>query len=131
MSARSDLRADRDSSGGMDLIKEVKQIGDITIVYIAGRFDAASAASVKQKLLSLIEDGCTRLVLNLSETTFIDSSGLGVLVSCLRRVSGLDGDLKLACVPPPARSIFELTRLSRVFELDDDEESATAKLNRL
>jgi anti-sigma B factor antagonist len=110
------------------MISKVIEHGDVRVVRISGRLDASSAAETKEALLQMVQDGATRLVLSLGELTFIDSSGLGVLVSCLRRVSAAGGDLRLACVPPLARSIFELTRLSRVFDLDDDE---TAALERL
>jgi len=110
------------------MIASVRQKGDVTIVDIAGRFDASSASSVKAELQDLISQGHTRLLLNLSGMTFIDSSGLGALVSCLRKAAAGGGDLRLADVPAFCRSIFELTRLTRVFDIGQSEQEALSAL---
>ncbi|MBN1609545.1 MAG: STAS domain-containing protein [Polyangiaceae bacterium] len=99
------------------MIGNVRQEGSITIVEIEGRFDAVSAPQMKLELHQLIEGGKTRIVVDLDGMDFIDSAGLGVLVSCLRRTAAEGGDLRLAGVPPFCRSIFELTRLTRVFDV--------------
>jgi anti-sigma B factor antagonist len=112
------------------LIDSIEERDGVTVIRLSGRLDAAAAPEIKQKLLDEVEGGRINILLNLQALSFIDSSGLGVLVSCLRRVTALGGDLRVACVPELTRSIFELTRLSRVFELDDDEEAALSKLRR-
>jgi len=99
------------------------------VVELAGRFDAATAPGVKDELHRLIEEGRSKLVLNLSQMEFIDSAGLGALVSCLRRAAAEGGDLRLAEVPPFCRSIFELTRLTRVFAVGDSEATAITGLS--
>ena len=104
------------------MIGSVRSQGEVTVVGIEGRFDVSSASSVKAQLQGLISQGRTRLVVNLSGMTFIDSSGLGVLVSCLRKAAAGGGDLRLADVPAFCRSIFELTRLTRVFEIGQSEQ---------
>jgi len=111
------------------LISQVRQERGATVVQIEGRFDVATAPTIKAKLQNLISEGNTRLVLNLSELSFIDSSGLGVLVSCLRKAAADGGDLRLAEVPPFCRSIFELTRLTRVFEIGQSEREALSALS--
>jgi anti-sigma B factor antagonist len=112
------------------LIQNVRQSNAVTIVDIGGRFDAASAAAVRDRLHQLIEEGHSRLVLNLSQMEFIDSAGLGALVSCLRRAAADGGDLRLAEVPAFCRSIFELTRLTRVFSVGEDEAQAVAAIQK-
>ena len=99
------------------MIDSVRHQGDVTVVEIGDRFDAVSAPEVKTELQALIEEGNIRLVLSLAKMDFIDSAGLGVLVSCLRRAAAEGGDLRLAEVPAFCRSIFELTRLTRVFDV--------------
>jgi len=106
------------------VIKKVSQRDGVTVVEIEGRFDAVSAPQIKSELHSLIDDGSIRLVLDLARMDFIDSAGLGVLVSCLRRAAAEGGDLRLAEVPPFCRSIFELTRLTRVFDVTESTEGA-------
>jgi anti-sigma B factor antagonist len=110
------------------LIQNVRQSNDVTIVDVGGRFDASSAAAVRDRLHQLIAQGQCRLVLNLSEMAFIDSAGLGALVSCLRRAAAEGGDLRLAEVPAFCRSIFELTRLTRVFNVGESEAQAVAAI---
>ncbi|MCK4283355.1 MAG: STAS domain-containing protein [Candidatus Brocadiae bacterium] len=109
---------------------DIRRQDDITIVDIAGRFDAQSAPQIKSELHKLIEDGDTKLVLNLEKMDFIDSAGLGVLVSCLRKAAAHGGDLRLAEVPEFCRSIFELTRLTRVFDVNETEAQATEAIGQ-
>jgi anti-sigma B factor antagonist len=105
-------------------IADVSHQDDVTIVAMEGRFDAVAAPGVKEQLHELIAGGDIRLVVNLAEMDFIDSAGLGVLVSCLRRAATEGGDLRLSEVPPFCRSIFELTRLTRVFDVTQTTEEA-------
>jgi anti-anti-sigma factor len=106
------------------LIGRIRHEGDVVVVEVEGKFDAVTAPGVKARLHELIAAGNTRLVINLTAMQFIDSAGLGVLVSCLRRAAADGGDLRLAEVPPFCRSVFELTRLTRVFDTNESEEQA-------
>ncbi len=110
------------------MIGNTRQVDGVTVVEIEGRFDAVSAPPIKAELHRLIDAGSIRLVLNLAQMDFIDSAGLGVLVSCLRRTAAQGGDLRLAEVPPFCRSIFELTRLTRVFNVTESAEHAIGAL---
>jgi len=101
------------------VIANVSHQDDVTVVQIAGRFDALTAPQIKSELHKLIEGGDIRMVVSLEKMDFIDSAGLGVLVSCLRKTAAEGGDLRLAEVPPFCRSIFELTRLTRVFDVTE------------
>ena len=87
-----------------------------------------SAPETKSELHRLIEEGNTRLVLSMAGLEFIDSAGLGALVSCLRRAAADGGDLRLADVPPFCRAIFELTRLTRVFDVTESEKEAVTAI---
>jgi anti-sigma B factor antagonist len=81
------------------------------------RLDIEVAAEFRGRLLSLIDQGHRHLVVDLTDVTFIDSSGLGALVSALKtlkRGSGT-GDVRLARVRPPVVSLLEIIRLNRVF----------------
>jgi anti-sigma B factor antagonist len=97
---------------------EVASEGGATIVRPAGdRLDIEVAADFRTMLLSLIEQGNRHLVIDMKAVTFIDSSGLGALVSALKtlkRTSG-SGDVRLARVQPPVISLLEIIRLNRVF----------------
>jgi anti-sigma B factor antagonist len=81
------------------------------------RLDIEVAAEFRSILLALIDQGQRYLVVDLKDVTFIDSSGLGALVSALKtlkRGSGA-GDVRLARVQPPVVSLLEIIRLNRVF----------------
>ena len=91
------------------------------------KIDASVAVEFKRKLMELVEQGEDRLVLNLEEVDFIDSSGLGALVSVLK-YTGPDGVIKLFAVKDGVRSIFELTRLDRVFDIHISEEGAVESM---
>ena len=97
---------------------EVANDSGATIVRPTGdRLDIEVAAEFRAMLLSLIDQGNRHLVIDLKDVTFIDSSGLGALVSALKtlkRQSG-SGDLRLARVQPPVISLLEIIRLNRVF----------------
>ena len=108
---------------------EVTQRSGITVVVPPGpRLDAEVAASFREQLLGLIERGERQLVLDLPAVDFIDSSGLGALVSALKRLRQLDpaGDIRLANVQPPVRSVLEIIRLHRVFSQFPTVEDALA-----
>jgi anti-sigma B factor antagonist len=81
------------------------------------RMDAHNSGNLKERMLQLFDEGKFQLVIDLTAVRFIDSSGLGALVSGFKNASARDGSLKLCCLQPQVRSMFELTRLHRVFEI--------------
>jgi anti-anti-sigma factor len=88
-------------------------VGGITIAELTGELDIASAPALREQLLSLLRPGASRLVVDLSEVSFADASGLAVLVSTARRARLLGGFLRLAAVSPPAGQALHVTRLHR------------------
>jgi anti-sigma B factor antagonist len=81
------------------------------------RMDAHNSGDLKERMLGLFDEGKCNLVIDLSAVRFVDSSGLGALVSGFKNASARDGSLKLCGLQPQVRSMFELTRLHRVFEI--------------
>jgi len=97
---------------------DVVNTDGITVVRPSGdRLDIEVASGFRSMLLSLIEQGNRRLVVDLADVSFIDSSGLGALVSALKTLKRSDngGDVRLARVQPPVVSLLEIIRLNRVF----------------
>lgn len=90
------------------------------------RLDAHNSGNLKTQMLSLFEDGKHDLVIDLKEVRFVDSSGLGALVSGFKNASARNGNLKLCGLQPQVKSMFELTRLHRVFEIFSTAEEALA-----
>ncbi len=81
------------------------------------RMDAHNSGDLKEQMLQLFDEGKYNLIIDLSAVRFVDSSGLGALVSGFKNASAREGSLKLCCLQPQVRSMFELTRLHRVFEI--------------
>ena len=101
-------------------IVETKMDNNVSVLKLSGRLDAASAKSLKSQVDKLVKENIVRLVIDMGDVDFIDSSGLGSLVSSLRAVNKLDGDIKVVALQKQVRSIFELTRLHRIFGIFDD-----------
>ena len=95
-------------------LKVENRAGEIAVVRLAGRLDLLSAADVKQGLSKAVSDGRRRLVVDLAEVGFIDSSGLGALIGGLKAARLAGGDLRIAGAGDQARVILELTTLDRV-----------------
>ena len=90
----------------------------ITVLFVReDRLDANNSEELKVELRRLFENGTKDLVIDLKEILFIDSSGLGVLVSGYKNASILHGTLKLSNLQSQVKSMFELTRLHRVFDI--------------
>jgi anti-sigma B factor antagonist len=81
------------------------------------RMDAHNSGELKERMLQLFDDGKANMIIDLNSVRFIDSSGLGALVSGFKNASAREGSLKLCNLQPQVRSMFELTRLHRVFEI--------------
>ena len=90
------------------------------------RLDAHNSGDFKNEMLSLFEEGKNQLVVDLKDVRFIDSSGLGALVSGYKNASARNGNLKLSSLQPQVKSMFELTRLHRVFEIYPGSDEALA-----
>jgi anti-sigma B factor antagonist len=98
------------------------------IVNVAGEVDLYSAPELKAHVIDAIERGKTRIVVDLTDTTFIDSTTLGVLVGARKRLREQDGTLAIVCPDPDKVGLFEMTGLDRVFAIHSDRSAALAGL---
>lgn len=97
----------------------------VTIVAVEDRrFDAMVSDTYKTDLARLIDEGKSKLCLNLEKVQFIDSSGLNVLIFCARSTREKKGALKLACPQPQVRDMFEMTRINRMIPVFATQEEA-------
>jgi anti-sigma B factor antagonist len=96
---------------------QVREDGKVQILACRGRMDAQVSGFLKGRIQELLDKGATELVLDLDGLEFLDSSGLGAIVSCLRRIKEKKGEIKLAGLRPEVRSIFDITRVSRLFHI--------------
>jgi anti-sigma B factor antagonist len=102
--------------------------GADAVVTLAGEVDLYTAPELKQELHRLVGEGARRFVIDMSETTFVDSTTLGVLLSVLKRVRPEAGAVVLVCPDANVRRIFEITLLDRVFPIVDTREEAFVAL---
>ena len=97
---------------------KTEQLGDDAfVISLAGEVDLYTAPEFKQQLLEVIDQGGRDVVVDLSDTTFIDSTTLGVLVGGVKRLRTNDGQLALVCSDRNITKIFEITGLDRVFPI--------------
>ncbi|MDU5455164.1 MAG: STAS domain-containing protein [Pseudescherichia vulneris] len=92
------------------------------------RLDASVAAAFKEAVVHEIGEDQKALIVDFSKIEFIDSSGLGMLVSLLKMMNG-KGDMMLCALNPGIRNMFTLTRMDRIFRICPDRASALAQLN--
>jgi anti-sigma B factor antagonist len=102
----------------------VETIGGVAVAAIpVEELDAGNAGEFKRDIAAVI-DANTKLVLDLSRLRFVDSSGLGAFISCLRKLNARGGDLKLSGMSKQVRAVFELVRMHRVFDIFATKEDA-------
>jgi anti-sigma B factor antagonist len=97
-------------------------------IAVGGEVDLYTAPRLKEELLKAIDNGATLVLIDLTTTTFIDSTTLGVLVSGLRRIRPIGGDLALVVTDRNIRKIFEITGLDRVFPIHETRAAALESL---
>ena len=102
----------------------VTQETDISVMILTGRFDALMAKEFKNCIAGLIDKRQIRIAVDMAAIDFIDSSGLGALVGSLKGVSKEKGEIRIAGLSPEVRTIFELTRLHRIFDIYETIETA-------
>jgi anti-sigma B factor antagonist len=101
-----------------------ESIGDITVVVLPGeQLDAGNAKEFKRDVAPLLEP-CRKVIFDLGELRFVDSSGLGAILSCLRQLNAKGGDLKLCAMTKPVRALFELVRMHKIFEIHPTKDEA-------
>jgi anti-sigma B factor antagonist len=100
----------------MNLTVEEKK--EVVVIYVKEeRLDAHNSGELKVEMQRLFEGGKKNILVDLKDVRFIDSSGLGALVSGFKNAISHQGNLKLSTLQPQVKSMFELTRLHRVFEI--------------
>ena len=105
---------------------ETVDIDGVTIVEIpVERLDASNSKEFKKLLEPIMAKNC-KIAVNLAAVRFMDSSGLGALLSCLRVVANQKGDLKLFEMKVTVRALFELVRMHRIFEIVPTQDAAVA-----
>jgi anti-sigma B factor antagonist len=109
----------------MKLTDSLRDGGVLVIECQEENLDASNVRDFRAAMQRLMQDH-TRVVLDMSKLKFVDSSGLGALISCLRETNGRQGDFRLAQMMPSVRALFELMRMHRVFSIHESVDGASA-----
>ena len=109
----------------MDMLTSTRQTGDVTIVDISGKIALGEeSAKLRNLVLDLLREGHVKILLNLAEVHYIDSSGLGALVSAAASVRKQNGELKLLKLTNKVKDVLQITKLYTVFDVAEDEAAA-------
>lgn len=103
---------------------QVSRNGSVTLVEVEGQLIVGNRQELKQKVLEHLENGDRKFVIDFSNTGYIDSSGLGVLVSLSKKIREQGGELRLSSLNEDLRTLFELTKLDTLFRIADTKEQA-------
>ena len=109
----------------MSVKLNTRQVGDVSVVDVAGRITLGEGSSALRDLMrELVGKGQKKILLNLGEVSYIDSSGIGELVSGFTTVTNNGGELKLLNLNKRVKDLLQITKLYTVFDVHEDEASA-------
>jgi anti-sigma B factor antagonist len=106
----------------------IENVGDVTVVGVRSELTVGNRGDFKTKVLQQLDTGDRKFVFDFEDTSYIDSSGLGVLVSLSKRIREHGGRLRLASLNDDLRVLFELTKLDTLFQLADSRTAAIGDL---
>jgi len=108
----------------MNMTTATRQVGSVTIVDINGRIVREASALLRDLLSNLVATGHNKIVVNLADTSQVDTAGLAYLVSGLVSARKQRGELKLLNPARMVREVIQLTKLDTIFDIADDESAA-------
>jgi anti-sigma B factor antagonist len=100
----------------------IKKQGEVCVVDVEGQLIVGNRQELKQKVLDEVERGERKFLVDFTRTGYIDSSGLGVLVSLSKKIREMGGELRLSSLNEDLRTLFELTKLDTLFQIADSKE---------
>ncbi len=103
---------------------DVQKVNDVTVIDVKGQLIVGNRQELKQTVLDHLEGGARRFLIDFAGTGYIDSSGLGVLVSLSKKIREQSGELRLASLNDDLRTLFELTKLDTLFQITETREQA-------
>jgi anti-sigma B factor antagonist len=106
----------------MEIQKRIE--GDVAILSLEGRLDLTSASILKDASKEVLSQFSKKMIINLDHVDFINSSGLGALVSILKEVRNAQGSMRLSNLAPYVKEIFDITQLTNIFDIFPDEKQA-------
>lgn len=97
---------------------------DIKVVSVSGEITFSTSPDLRKTLVELVEQGNKKVIINMKEVGYIDSSGMATMVEILQQIKGIEGELKLAEASEKIQELFEMVRLKDIFDITDTEEEA-------
>mgnify|MGYP001447734244 CR=1 FL=1 len=110
----------------MDVAVTSRESGDRTVIEVKGEIDVYTAPVLREDITNLVDTEHTNIVVDLTQVSFMDSTGLGVLVGALKKVRTLGGDLALVISEEKILKVFRITALTQVFSIHATLEDALA-----
>jgi anti-sigma B factor antagonist len=101
-----------------------KETNGVVVVAVDGQLIVGNRQELKQRILDALEAGDRKFLVDFTRTGYIDSSGLGVLVSLSKKIRDQGGDLRLAGLNEDLKTLFELTKLDTLFGISDSPDEA-------
>ena len=115
----------------MKMTASTRLVGGVTIVDLSGRIVLGEgSAGLRDLLRNLVSEGIKKILLNLRNVDYIDSSGLGELVSAFTSMRSKGGELKLLNLTKKVHDLLQITKLYTVFDVKDDEATAVKAFSR-
>lgn len=115
----------------MSMKATIRQVNAVTVVDLSGRITLGEGCTQLRELIrDLLGKGHNKLLLNLADVTYIDSSGIGELVSGFTAVSNAGGQLKLLNLTKKVHDLLQITKLLTVFDVHEDEAKAVASFDK-
>jgi anti-sigma B factor antagonist len=109
--------AEQKEARELEFTVSTREEGPFTVVEVGGEVDVYTAPRLREAVVTAIDSGSTRLVIDVENVEFLDSTGVGVLVGALKKVRSSGGTLDIVCTQPRLLKIFDITGLDKVFGL--------------
>jgi anti-sigma B factor antagonist len=103
---------------------QVSKSGDVTLIEVEGQLIVGNRQELKQRVLEQLDGGDRKFVIDFANTGYIDSSGLGVLVSLSKKIREQGGELRLSSLNDDLHTLFELTKLDTLFRIAENKGQA-------
>jgi anti-sigma B factor antagonist len=110
--------------GALNFSAIIRQTGEVSIVDLTGQLTSFASGALRDTIGGLMKQGRKKIVLNVGELLYLDSSGVGELVNCYMGVIKQGGEMKVVGLTPKVEEILKITQLYRVFQEFQDEEAA-------
>ena len=103
---------------------KISETSNIPVIEVSGEVDLYQTNMIRDKVTELIGENKNKAIVNMSGVSYIDSSGLGALISCRTNMKKAGGDLKLSSLTETVRSVLEITKLSQLFDIYETDQEA-------